>query len=157
NRALAEIHATGSIRHIFIGTTTPGGAHLREMVLRMYWDGEAAPSVESPLGDFFLTPYEAFARQIHSALITVDPGHMGSHGYHSWIPMPFQAGARITLENQSAARSNRVCYQIDYESYRAALPSDTGRFHAQWRHEFTKAAEVPESDRNHTQWAGKNL
>ena len=25
----------------------------RNAVLRMFWDGEAAPSVEAPLGDFF--------------------------------------------------------------------------------------------------------
>ena len=26
---------------------------LRDLVLRMYWDDETEPSVESPLGDFF--------------------------------------------------------------------------------------------------------
>ena len=26
---------------------------LRDLVLRMYWDGEETPSVEAPLGDFF--------------------------------------------------------------------------------------------------------
>ena len=34
------------------GTEEP--AYLRRLVLRIWWDGEAEPSVETPLGDFFI-------------------------------------------------------------------------------------------------------
>jgi len=30
-----------------------GEVPLKKLVLRMYWDGEATPSVEAPIGDFF--------------------------------------------------------------------------------------------------------
>ena len=53
---LAEMDGPGVIEHIWITVTdaTPAGRYvLRDVVLRMYWDGEAKPSVESPLGDFF--------------------------------------------------------------------------------------------------------
>jgi len=49
---LADIPGAGCIRHIYF--TGLGGPHyLRDMVLRMYWDGEDNPSVEVPFGDFF--------------------------------------------------------------------------------------------------------
>lgn len=34
---------------------------LRNVVVRAYWDGESEPSVESPIGDFFLQGHRAFA------------------------------------------------------------------------------------------------
>lgn len=32
--------------------TIAGSFVLRDLILRIYWDDEATPSVESPLGDF---------------------------------------------------------------------------------------------------------
>src|SRR5262249_18361241 len=46
---LAEITGPAAIQHIWM---TPTG-HWRFQILRIYWDGEATPSVEVPLGDFF--------------------------------------------------------------------------------------------------------
>src|SRR5436305_10836199 len=37
---LAEIKGAGSIRHIWFTINSPSSFHLRELVLRMYWDGE---------------------------------------------------------------------------------------------------------------------
>lgn len=54
---LAEIEGPGAINHIWITvdakTTDADCFVLRDLVLRMYWDDERRPSVESPLGDFF--------------------------------------------------------------------------------------------------------
>ncbi|MGH7491653.1 MAG: DUF2961 domain-containing protein [bacterium] len=47
---LADITGPGVIQHIWI--TTDAKAY-RDCILRFYWDGEAEPSVEAPLGDFF--------------------------------------------------------------------------------------------------------
>lgn len=53
---LAEIEGPGAINHIWITvdakTTDADCFVLRDLVLRMYWDDEDEPSVESPLGDF---------------------------------------------------------------------------------------------------------
>ena len=38
------------IQHIWI---TVQEAAYRDAIFRVYWDGEAEPSIESPLGDFF--------------------------------------------------------------------------------------------------------
>ena len=45
---LADLHRAGSIRHIWFTINSPSPFHLRELVLRMYWDGESDPSVEVP-------------------------------------------------------------------------------------------------------------
>jgi D-arabinan exo alpha-(1,3)/(1,5)-arabinofuranosidase (non-reducing end) len=158
DKVLAEIKGPGSIRHIFVGTTTPARTFLRELVLRMYWDGEKEPSVEVPLGDFFLTGHEAYVRHLSSTFVVINPGTsgLGSHGYNSYFPMPFGNGARITLENQTDRKSAQFCYQIEYESYHQPLASDVGRFHAQWRRENPTRSTAAAANKNKVLWEGAN-
>ncbi len=155
---LARVDGAGAIRHLYIGTTTPGGAWHRELVLRMYWDGGRAPCVEVPFGDFFLTAWEAYVKPVQTAMVVVNPGMagLGSYGYHAYFAMPFAAGARVTVENQGKRRSHQLCYQVEYETYASPLPADLGRFHAQWRRATTSAAAVPAEYRNQVQWPGRN-
>lgn len=128
---LGEIEGSGSIQHIWCtvtDTTEAGRFVLRDLVLRMYWDGEETPSVECPLGDFFLC---GFARgcEINSLPIAVNP----KRGMNCFLPMPFRKSARITLENQHAAEVPAFFYQIDYVL--TDIPADAAYFHAQWRRE----------------------
>ena len=130
---LGEIDGPGIIHHIWITTdnkTSEGDCFvLRDLVLRMYWDGEENPSVEVPLGDFFCC---GFGKEcyINSSLITVVP----SRGLNSYIQMPFKKKAVITLENQHANAIPAFFYQIDYNLYNY-LPEETEYFHASWRRE----------------------
>jgi hypothetical protein len=131
---LAAIEGPGIINHIWITVTdrTDAGRYvLRDLVLRMYWDGEAAPSVETPLGDFFLN---GFARgyPINSQPIVVNP----KRGMNCFFPMPFSKGAKITVENQHGGDVPGLFYQIDYVELDEPL-ENTGTFHAQWRREYT--------------------
>lgn len=136
---LAEMEGPGVIQHIWITVTDKTDADcfvLRDLVLRMYWDGEEAPSVESPLGDFFCN---GFARgcAVNSMPIVVNP----ARGFNSYFPMPFRKQARITIENQHEAEVPAFFYQIDYCLY-DELPQETAYFHAQWkRQRITKRAE----------------
>src|SRR5271155_4420406 len=41
----------GEISHVLISISSDEQFHLKKMVLRMYWYGEASPSVEAPVGD----------------------------------------------------------------------------------------------------------
>lgn len=43
----------GVISHIWFTINDREAYHLKRIVLRIYWDGEATPSVETPIGDFF--------------------------------------------------------------------------------------------------------
>ncbi len=102
---------------------------LRDLVLRMYWDGEKFPSVEVPLGDFFCCGFgEDYL--VDSALVAVIP----ARGLNSYIRMPFRSKAIITLENQHANEIPEFFFQIDYQ-LGINHPNDNFYFHAQWRRE----------------------
>ncbi len=147
---LAQIQGAGSIRHIWFTINSPSPFHLREIVLRMYWDGEIDPSVEVPIGDFFGTGFE---------YEDIAGGHRGQK-YQSWwslpitmqdramncyFEMPFAKGARITVSNDGTEDVPNLYYHVDYQEYRdGRTVADKGRLHAQWRHERTRA--VPESE-----------
>ena len=51
--SIATINGPGVIRHIWVTMEHADPMHRLAMVLRMYWDGNAFPSVECPVGDFF--------------------------------------------------------------------------------------------------------
>jgi hypothetical protein len=118
---LADIEGPGAIQHIWM---TPTG-NWRFSVLRMYWDGEAQPSVEVPVGDFFAMGWGKYA-QISSLAVCVNPGS----AFNSYWVMPFRTRARITLENIDA-KPMRIYYQVDYAL--SAVPQDAAYFHAQFR------------------------
>src|SRR3712207_5421797 len=88
---LAEIEGPAVITHLWV---TVHRDHWRELVLRAYWDGDDEPAVEVPYGDFFCSGWGVFA-QVSSQLVAANP----NGGFNSYWPMPFRAGARLTLEN----------------------------------------------------------
>ncbi|HVX43075.1 MAG TPA: glycoside hydrolase family 172 protein [Mycobacteriales bacterium] len=117
----------GVIRHIWC-TIPPGNPdHLRNVILRIYWDGQDSPSVEAPLGDFFGGPHGRQA-PMQSDLVAMQSGK----GFNCWIPMPFREHAVITLENDSPADIAMLFYQIDF-TLDDDLDDATGYFHAQFR------------------------
>ena len=130
---ICDIKACGVINHIWITvadrTSDADLFLLRDLVIRMYWDGEEQPSVESPLGDFFCLGFgESYT--VNSSLICVNP----LRGMNCFIPMPFSSGARIEIENRHRNDVGGFFYQIDY-CLRDSLPENAGRFHASWRRE----------------------
>src|SRR6201992_1376584 len=48
-----DVDGPGEIAHIWFTIADNEPYHLKRIVLRMYWDGSASPSVEAPIGDFF--------------------------------------------------------------------------------------------------------
>ena len=48
-----EDSGPGVITHVWFTIASGEKYHLKKLVLRMYWDNEATPSVEAPIGDFF--------------------------------------------------------------------------------------------------------
>jgi hypothetical protein len=120
---LAEIDGPGAIQHIW-NTVAP--QRWRQLVLRIYWDGEESPSVETPLGDFFCSGW-CQRCNVSSLPIAVNP----AGGFNSYWLMPFRQRARITLENLSDDAINGYYYQVDYTL--TDIPADAAYFHAQWR------------------------
>jgi hypothetical protein len=120
---LADIAGPGAIQHMWM-TIDPSA--WRKLVLRCFWDGEASPSVEVPLGDFFCSGWGVRCN-INSLPIAVNP----AGGFNSYWEMPFRRRALITLENLSPDDAGAFYYQIDYAL--TEVPPDHAYFHAQWR------------------------
>lgn len=120
---LADINGPGAIQHMWM-TVTPGA--WRRLVLRCYWDDEATPSIETPLGDFFCNGWGVRCN-VNSLPIAVNP----AGGFNSYWEMPFRRHARITLESLSPDPIAGFYYQIDYTL--TDVPADRAYLHAQWR------------------------
>jgi hypothetical protein len=119
---LAKIQGAGKITHFWITTHTD---NWRTLLLRAYWDEQSEPAIEVPYGDFFCNGWGVFA-QVDSQTIAANP----HGGFNSYWPMPFQTGARLTLENTSEV-TVRVYYQVTYEV--GGDYSEDGYLHAQFR------------------------
>lgn len=128
--AILDESGAGSVRHIWMTIKSPSEYHLRELVIRMYWDGENDPSVEVPVGDFFGTGFGMY-HSWQSLPITVQGKAM-----NCYFPMPFGTHARITITNDGAQDVSHFFYQVDYEMYpNASETAGQGRFHATWHRE----------------------
>lgn len=121
SRELAAIDGPGAIQQIWM---TAGGVW-RHAILRIYWDGQATPSVECPLGDFFACGWGVFA-QVSSLAVCVNPGS----GFNSYWEMPFRQHCRITITNIGLDKVE-LYYQINYAL--TDVPDDAAYFHAQYR------------------------
>jgi hypothetical protein len=125
-----DVAGPGAITHIWFAVADNERMALKRVVLRMYWDDETTPSVEAPIGDFFglglgvCVPWE-------SAVLAVGP----NCGLNSYFAMPYARHARITVSNEGTQAMWGLFYNIDYRSYREALPPATLYFHAQYRQE----------------------
>ncbi|WP_407271859.1 glycoside hydrolase family 172 protein [Radiobacillus sp. PE A8.2] len=124
---LLDSKGPGMVRHIWC-TLPPGNVqHMRNVIIRMYWDDQKQPSVEVPIGDFFGIAHGR-QRNLVSDLIYMQEGK----GFNCWIPMPFKKAARITIENDSDSDVPLFFYQIDF-TLDDEIDEDTGYFHAQFR------------------------
>jgi hypothetical protein len=95
---------------------------LRNLRLRAWWDGNATPSIDVPLGDFFCNPF--YTRDYAAlALARLD------NTYLCRFPMPFRKAARITLANHG-----EIPVQVQtHVALTEQPPSPSARyFHANW-------------------------
>lgn len=122
---LMDVAGPGVIQHIWLVEGLNRG-----LVLRFYWDGEATPSIETPVPEFFAVGHGRFA-PVNSLAVTVNP----ANALNCFWPMPFRTRARITLTNETDADVPLVAYQITY--LETDVPTAAGTFHAQYRRATT--------------------
>src|SRR5512137_52957 len=101
---LMDVAGPGIIQHIWIVEGLNRG-----LVIRFFWDGEDAPSVESPASNLFAVGHGRFA-PVNSLPVVVNP----SNALNCFWPMPFRKRARITLTNETSEDVPLVAYQITY-------------------------------------------
>jgi hypothetical protein len=117
----------GVITHIWFTIAARSGNHLKEIVLRGYWDGNDKPSVETPIGDFFgLNLGQYFNYQ--SAYLACSPGL----SLNCYFSMPYRRSARFTVTNEGKQEIGDFYSNIDYQTV-PSLPADAMYFHAQYR------------------------
>lgn len=124
---LLDVQGAGVVTHIWFTIASPDAMHLKNLVLRAWWDGESSPSIEVPIGDFFglgLGEYCVY----QSALTAVAP----IKALNAYFKMPFASGARMTLTNEGTVGTRSLYFAIDYVVL-ASLPEGLGRFHSQYR------------------------
>ncbi len=120
---LAEIAGPGAIQQIWM---TPAPIdRTRLFILRFYWDDEAEPSIEVPMGDFFACGWGKYC-QINSLAVCVNPGS----AFNCYWNMPFRKKAKVTMENLDD-RDMVLYYQINYTL--TEVPDDAAYLHAQFR------------------------
>lgn len=147
---MADIAGPGVIQHIWL---TCGPKSWRYMIFRFYWDGEAEPSVEVPVGDFFANGWGERAN-VNSLPIVVNP----AGGFNSYWEMPFRQSARITMENRSN-EDVTLYYQVDYAL--TDVPDHAAYFHAEWRRvnplPYKEVFTILDGVRGHGHYVGTSL
>ncbi|MBN1590358.1 MAG: DUF2961 domain-containing protein [Pirellulales bacterium] len=132
---LADIKGPGAITHMWTTQRCSG----RELILRIYWEGNKHPSVEAPIGDFF-----GVAMGVNAPMESV-PIQVTSEGRsrNCWWNMPFNKSARVTVAAAPSLKENRkqdpnlrndaeaLYFYVDYRSYPKPIP-DIHYFHARF-------------------------
>ena len=117
----------GAISHIWFTIAAQGDMHLKELVLRAWWDGESKPSIETPIGDFFgLNLGSYFIYQ--SEYLACSPGK----SLNCYFAMPYRRSARLNVTNEGKRDVGAFYSNIDYMTV-SSLPDDALYFHAQYR------------------------
>jgi hypothetical protein len=129
---LSGKRAITALRVKLLGQVTDPAVVLRELVLKIRWDGERSPSVWAPLGDYFGTaPGPARYRSL--------PLGMTDSGYYSFWYMPFSRQALVEIANEGK-HAARVQFSITHAPLSRPIKK-LGRFHAKWHRDALLPAD----------------
>jgi hypothetical protein len=154
---IADLKGPGEITMIHFALPAKGSI-TREVVLRIWWDGEKEPSVEAPLCDFFCDP--------NGALERVDWAFVNKkRGWNCYFPMPFAKSAKIEVSMDSSRYPNAEwarapCYSYVHYRTLKSIPADSGYFHACWRQQtllLGKEEYKVFEAKGKAQWVGWNM
>ncbi len=108
----------GVIQHIKVNPLfAPDAYCLNHVFLKVFYDGQDAPSVDVPIGPFFGSGLgEADVRSLFV-------GMSSSGVYYCYLPMPFRKAVRIVLQNRSYQSGGEFLVEIGYtDKYPQARP-----------------------------------
>ncbi|MEC0175053.1 DUF2961 domain-containing protein [Paenibacillus favisporus] len=132
--AIAEIAGSGVIQHIWMTIAAKNKYAFRKVLIRMFWDDEQEPSVDSPVGDFFGVGHGVASHYVSMPLnmLTTQGVIEDKAAMNCFFEMPFRRGARIEIMNECEDEIVLYFY-VDYVE--KEVPDDSFYFHASWRRE----------------------
>jgi hypothetical protein len=126
-RTIAQLAGPGILTHMWFTIATGERHHLKKIVLRMFWDDDPNPAVESPIGDFFGLGLGEYY------LYESGPLSVGSQkALNCYFPMPFRKSARITITNEGSEPITAFYYNLDWQKHQS-LPENMFYFYAEYR------------------------
>ncbi|MBN1817389.1 MAG: DUF2961 domain-containing protein [Sedimentisphaerales bacterium] len=151
----------GVIRQIRLGVDPDTPQILENLRLRIYWDQSANASVDVPVGYFFghvhsghnqtFTSPAAVMEKLPSANVIPYSGNFNSlligvtdTEAYCRIPMPFEKGMVLELDNHAKETIKDLTIKLDIESH-DALPDNLGRFHTTWHAERAATPATPKA------------
>jgi len=117
----------GAISHIWFTIAAQSDMHLKELVLRAWWDDNPNPSIETPIGDFFGLNLGSYFNY-QSEYLACSPGK----SLNCYFAMPYRRSARLNVTNEGKRDVGSFYSNIDYMTV-PKLPDDAMYFHAQYR------------------------
>ncbi len=102
---------------------------LREVWIKIFFDGESSPSVCAPIGNFFGTGFAEY-RHYNSQFLAMTSG-----GYVCTFPMPFAKSCRIEIQNTNPKKFLNNFYGAVTYNLLEEVEDDVGYFHARYRRE----------------------
>jgi hypothetical protein len=132
---LFESDRPGRVVGLRLGPASSFAGKARDLVLRAYWDGEASPAINCPVGDFF--GYSWGEPAVKSALLGTN-----ADTDYVYLPMPFDRSARIELVSERREGAP-VPVEGEVQFTDVGRSSDEGRLYALWRRESPTTAGRP--------------
>lgn len=124
-KCIGSINGAGKITYFYF-TDDSNGRIYDGLVLKIFWDDQAFPGVNVPLGAFFGVFNE---QTCDYKSLPMEVNHLC---YMSYLPMPFSAKARLYLVNDGdKTYDHLVAYGIDYvleDTFR----EEKSRLYCQW-------------------------
>jgi len=117
----------GVVSHVWFTISAQSDMHLKELVLRAWWDDNPKPSIETPIGDFFGLNLGSYFNY-QSEYLACSPGK----SLNCYFAMPYRRSARLNVTNEGARDVGSFYSNIDYMTV-PSLPEDAMYFHTQYR------------------------
>ncbi len=106
----------------------------RDVILKVYYDGETAPSIAVPVGDFF--GYAWGQPAMKSLLVGTN-----ENTDYAYLPMPFDKSIKIELASEKMSGAIDVGAKIKFTD--EGKRKDEGKLYAVWRRENLTKNGVP--------------
>jgi hypothetical protein len=131
----AEFGSSGSgfVKSVTLAGLEPA-THLRDLILRAWFDDHRTPDIEVPVADFF---GNAFGTKSFNSFFLENFGGMEMV---CRFPMPYRSHARFSLENRGSQPVS-VNFKVEYVATHSLAPG-TEYFHADFNQEITQKGKA---------------